>query len=53
MKLGFHAHIVDRPYLEDLVATLSLTAQRTPDGKTLYRHRGDTIAWARRLRKLA
>jgi len=47
VKIDFHAHIVDRPYLEDLVATLSLSAETTPDGKTLYRHRGFTVAWTR------
>jgi aminocarboxymuconate-semialdehyde decarboxylase len=43
--IDFHSHIVDRPYLEDLITTMSLTAEATPDGKTLYRHRGHTVAW--------
>jgi aminocarboxymuconate-semialdehyde decarboxylase len=43
--IDFHSHIVDRPYLEDLITTMSLTAEPTPDGKTLYRHRGHTVAW--------
>jgi aminocarboxymuconate-semialdehyde decarboxylase len=47
VKIDFHAHIVDRQYLDDLVGTLSLTAEKTPDGKVLYRHRGHTVAWTR------
>ena len=47
MKIDFHSHIVDRAYLDDLVAMLSLTAETTSDGKTLYRHRGHTVAWSR------
>ena len=45
MIIDFHSHIVDRPYLEDLITTMSLTSEQTPDGKTLYRHRGHTVAW--------
>jgi aminocarboxymuconate-semialdehyde decarboxylase len=47
MKIDFHSHIVDRQYLDELIDTLSLTATQTPDGKTLYRHRGHTVAWVR------
>lgn len=47
MKIDFHSHIVDRPYLEDLVTTMPLSSETTPDGKILYRHRGYTVAWTR------
>jgi len=46
MKIDFHAHIVDRQYLDDLIATLRLDAEKTEDGKTLFRHRGYTVAWS-------
>jgi aminocarboxymuconate-semialdehyde decarboxylase len=47
MKIDFHAHIVDRQYLDDLVAMLRLDAEKTEDGKTLFRHRGHTVVWSR------
>jgi aminocarboxymuconate-semialdehyde decarboxylase len=47
VKIDFHSHIVDRQYLDELITTLSLSAEPTPDGKTLYRHRGHTVAWIR------
>ncbi len=47
MKIDFHSHIVDRAYLEDLITTMPLTSEATEDGKTLYRHRGFTVAWVR------
>jgi aminocarboxymuconate-semialdehyde decarboxylase len=47
MKIDFHAHMVDREYIDDLIATLKLTAEKTDDGKILYRHRGYTVSWAR------
>jgi len=47
MKIDFHSHIVDRDYLDDLAATMPLSAETTDDGKTLYRHRGYTVAWTR------
>ncbi len=47
MKIDFHAHITDRDYLNDLISTLNLSAEQTADGKTLYRHRGYTVAWSR------
>lgn len=47
MKIDFHSHIVDRTYLEDLTATMRLSTEATEDGKTLYRHRGYTVAWSR------
>ncbi|MDB5555219.1 MAG: TIM-barrel fold metal-dependent hydrolase [Rhizobium sp.] len=47
MKIDFHSHIVDRAYLDDLIVTMPLTSEETGDGKTLYRHRGFTVAWVR------
>jgi aminocarboxymuconate-semialdehyde decarboxylase len=47
MIIDVHAHIVDRRYLDELSATLALEMQRTNDGKTLFRHRGSTVAWSR------
>jgi aminocarboxymuconate-semialdehyde decarboxylase len=47
MIIDFHAHITDRDYLEDLITTLKLTVEKTADGKSLYRRRGYTVAWAR------
>ena len=47
MIIDVHAHIVDRRYLDELSATFALEMQRTNDGKTLFRHRGSTVAWSR------
>ena len=47
MKIDIHAHLIDREYLDDLRMTMPLDSEVTPDGKTLYRHRGHTVAWSR------
>ena len=47
MIIDIHAHIVDPVYMARLRDVLSLEAQHTDDGKTLYRHDGYTIAWER------
>ena len=47
MKIDIHAHIADQEYLDDLVDILGLMAERTPDGKTLYRRNGYSVTWAR------
>lgn len=47
MNIDIHAHIVDKPYLEQLSGTLKLETQQTADGKTLFRHNGFTMAWSR------
>jgi len=47
MKIDIHAHIVDRTYIDALADTLNLTAEKTDDGKTLFRHKGYTVAWSR------
>jgi len=47
MRIDVHAHIVDRPYLDDLVADAGLTAQSAPNGTTLLRKHGHTMAWYR------
>lgn len=47
MKIDIHAHIVDRRYVDDLVADAGLKAQTTPTGQTLLRKHGHTVAWYR------
>jgi aminocarboxymuconate-semialdehyde decarboxylase len=45
--IDIHAHFVDRHYLDDLTRVMRLDTEPTPDGKTLLRDRGATIAWTR------
>ncbi|MPZ56695.1 MAG: amidohydrolase family protein [Rhizobiales bacterium] len=45
--IDIHAHFVDRYYLDDLTRVMRLDAEPAPDGKTLLRERGATIAWTR------
>jgi aminocarboxymuconate-semialdehyde decarboxylase len=47
MNIDVHSHIVDAAYLDDLVSTLRLDTETTPDGKRLFRRDGSTIAWSR------
>lgn len=52
MKIDIHAHIVDRHWMEQLTSKLGLVAERTEDGKTLFRQSnaaggGSTVAWSR------
>ena len=47
MRIDVHAHIVDREYLEALIRLGGLAAERTGDGKTLFRKDGYTVAWSR------
>src|SRR5262245_8980674 len=47
MIVDIHAHYVDRPYLDALTGAMGLMSEHTPDGKTLLRERGATIAWTR------
>ena len=47
MKIDIHAHVVDRHWMEQLTSRLGLTAERTADGKTLFRQGGSTVAWSR------
>ena len=47
MRIDVHAHIVDREYLEALIRLGGLEAERTGDGKTLFRKDGTTVAWSR------
>jgi aminocarboxymuconate-semialdehyde decarboxylase len=47
MNIDVHSHIVDAAYLDDLVSTLRLVTETTPDGKRLFRRDGSTIAWSR------
>ncbi|MBM3527580.1 MAG: amidohydrolase [Alphaproteobacteria bacterium] len=45
--IDIHAHYVDRRYLDGLTRAMRLAPEPTPDGKTLLRDRGATIAWTR------
>jgi aminocarboxymuconate-semialdehyde decarboxylase len=45
--IDIHAHFVDRRYLDGLARAMRLDTEKTPDGKTLMRDRGATIAWTR------
>ena len=47
MIIDIHAHFVDRHYLDELTRTMRLDTEQTPDGKTLLRDRGATVAWTR------
>ena len=47
MIVDIHAHIVDRAHLDQLVETCGLVREDTPDGKSLFRHNGFTMAWSR------
>ncbi|HEX4407833.1 MAG TPA: amidohydrolase family protein [Xanthobacteraceae bacterium] len=45
--IDIHAHFVDRHYVDDLIRVMKLDRETTPDGKTLFRDHGATIAWTR------
>jgi aminocarboxymuconate-semialdehyde decarboxylase len=47
MNIDIHAHFVDRHYLDELTRQCKLDVEQTPDGKTLLRDKGATIAWTR------
>ena len=47
MNIDIHAHFVDRHYLDELTRQCKLDIEQTPDGKTLLRDKGATIAWTR------
>ncbi|HYY60790.1 MAG TPA: hypothetical protein VE756_05310, partial [Burkholderiales bacterium] len=47
MKIDIHAHIVERRYVDALVADLGLESQQTASGQTLYRRNGYTFLWDR------
>jgi aminocarboxymuconate-semialdehyde decarboxylase len=47
MNIDIHAHFVDRYYLDELTRQCKLAVEHTPDGKTLLRDQGATIAWTR------
>jgi aminocarboxymuconate-semialdehyde decarboxylase len=47
MIVDIHAHIVDRAYFDQLVATCGLEREDTGDGKSLFRHNGFTVSWSR------
>jgi aminocarboxymuconate-semialdehyde decarboxylase len=45
--IDIHAHFVDRFYVDDLIRVMKLDVEHTPDGKSLFRDHGATIAWTR------
>jgi len=45
--IDVHAHFAERRFLDELTEVMQLTIEHTPDGKTLLRDRGATIAWTR------
>ena len=45
--IDIHAHLVDRRYVQALVADAGLTAQITAEGQTLLRKDGHTVLWYR------
>ena len=47
MKIDIHSHIVERRYVDALVADLSLQAEKTSAGQTLFRRDGYTFLWER------
>ena len=47
MKIDIHAHVVDRQYVDALLADCGLNATRTESGQTLLRKDGHTFAWYR------
>lgn len=46
-KIDIHAHVVDRRYVDTLVADLALSTETTPSGQTLFRRDGYTFLWQR------
>jgi aminocarboxymuconate-semialdehyde decarboxylase len=46
-RVDIHAHIVDPVYTQELRELLGLEAETTPEGQTLYRRDGVTVAWTR------
>jgi aminocarboxymuconate-semialdehyde decarboxylase len=47
MVIDFHAHIVDAEYLDGLIKVMRLDETPTDDGKRLYKHQGNTVAWVK------
>ena len=47
MKIDIHSHIVERRYVDALVADLALQAEKTSSGQTLFRRNGYTFLWER------
>jgi aminocarboxymuconate-semialdehyde decarboxylase len=45
--IDIHAHFAERRYLDELTRVMRLTTEQTPDGKTLLRDHGATVAWTR------
>ena len=47
MKIDIHSHIVERRYVDALIADLALQAEKTSSGQTLFRRNGYTFLWER------
>jgi len=47
MKIDIHSHIVERRYVDALVADIGLQAEKTATGQTLFRRSGYTFLWER------
>jgi len=47
MKIDIHSHIVERRYVDALIADLALQAEKTSSGQTLFRRDGYTFLWER------
>jgi aminocarboxymuconate-semialdehyde decarboxylase len=45
MNIDFHSHVVDADYLDELIKVMRLDEAPTDDGKRLYKHQGNTVAW--------
>lgn len=45
--IDIHAHVMDRRYVDTLVADLALSTETTPSGQTLFRRDGYTFLWQR------
>jgi aminocarboxymuconate-semialdehyde decarboxylase len=47
LKIDIHAHVVDRRYIDALVADFGLQSEKTASGQTLFRRDGYTFLWER------
>jgi len=47
MRIDIHSHIVERRYVDALIAELGLQCEKTASGQTLFRRDGYTFLWER------
>lgn len=47
MKIDIHSHIVERRYVDALIADLALESEKTANGQILFRRDGYTFLWER------